>query len=82
MPGNRCAVFSDLHRFTTTNCFKSVYWVQIFQLNHREFKILPLAKFSIKARVLSRKRYYFGRAAKLVSVDLALGWGPCLMRVY
>ena len=43
--------------------------------DYKEFKITPLAKFSIEARVLSRKRYYFGRAAKLVPVDLALGWG-------
>jgi len=44
--------------------------------NYKTFKITPLAKFSIEAMVLSRKRYYFGRAAKLVPVDLALGWGP------
>ncbi|HEX9974390.1 MAG TPA: hypothetical protein VGD14_20140, partial [bacterium] len=43
--------------------------------NYKEFKITPLAKFSAEARILSRKRYYFGRAAKLVPVDLALGWG-------
>lgn len=42
----------------------------------KEFKITPLAKFSMQARVLSRKRYYLGRAAKLVPIDLALGWGP------
>ncbi len=45
------------------------------QFKYKEFKITPLAKFSTEARVLSRKRYYFGRAAKLVPVDLALGWG-------
>lgn len=44
--------------------------------DYENFKIMPLAKFSAEARVLSRKRYYFGRAAKLVPVDLALGWGP------
>jgi hypothetical protein len=43
--------------------------------DNKEFRITPLAKFSAEARVLSRKRYYFGRAAKLVPVDLALGWG-------
>ncbi|HEX9973184.1 MAG TPA: hypothetical protein VGD14_14025, partial [bacterium] len=42
----------------------------------KEFKITPLTKFSIHARVLSRERYYLGRAARLVPVDLALGWGP------
>jgi hypothetical protein len=45
------------------------------RFKYKEFKITPLAKFSIEARILSRKRYYFGRAAKLVPVDLALGWG-------
>ena len=43
---------------------------------YKTFKIIPLAKFSAEARVLSRKRYYFGRAARLVPVDMALGWGP------
>lgn len=43
--------------------------------DYKQFRITPLAKFSIEARVLSRERYYFGRAAKLVPVDLALGWG-------
>jgi len=42
--------------------------------NYKKFTITPLAKFSIEARILSRKRYYLGRAAKLVPVDLALGW--------
>lgn len=35
-----------------------------------------LAEFSIDAMVLSKQRYYFGRAAKLAPFDLALGWGP------
>jgi len=43
--------------------------------DYKDLKIIPLAKFSAEARVLSRKRYYFGRAARLVPVDLALGWG-------
>ena len=47
--------------------------VQPFQ--YKEFTIIPLARFNIKARILSRKRYYFGRAARLVPVDLAMGWG-------
>jgi hypothetical protein len=49
--------------------------INVEPFNYREFKITPLAKFSVEARILSRKRYYFGRAAKLVPVDLALGWG-------
>jgi hypothetical protein len=49
--------------------------INIEPFDFKDFKIMPLAKFSAEARVLSRKRYYFGRAAKLVPVDLALGWG-------
>jgi hypothetical protein len=49
--------------------------INIVPFNYKEFKITPLAKFSTQARVLSRKRYYFGRAAELAPVDLALGWG-------
>lgn len=43
--------------------------------SYKEFNISPLAKFNVEARVLSRKRYYLGRSAKLVPFDLALGWG-------
>ncbi|MFH1094060.1 MAG: hypothetical protein V1739_07935 [Candidatus Omnitrophota bacterium] len=41
----------------------------------KDFKITPLAEFSIKAKVLSRKNYNQGRSADLSPVDLALGWG-------
>ncbi len=44
-------------------------------IEHGEFTITCLARFSIKGRVLSSARYWFGRAAALVPVDLALGWG-------
>ncbi|UCE07469.1 MAG: hypothetical protein JSW07_05390 [bacterium] len=50
--------------------------INVDPFNYKKFKINPLTKFSAEARVLSRKRYYLGRAAKLVPVDLALGWGP------
>ncbi len=40
------------------------------------YAILPLARFQIEARVLSRERYRFDRGASLSPVDLALGWGP------
>lgn len=43
---------------------------------HKEYKITPFAIFSVEARVLSKERYRLGRSAKLVPVDLALGWGP------
>ena len=40
-----------------------------------DYSIKPLARFSITARVLSRADYRFDAGAKLVPVDLALGWG-------
>jgi hypothetical protein len=43
---------------------------------YRNYAIKPLARFGGTARVLSRKNYSLGRAAKLCPVDLALGWGP------
>lgn len=42
----------------------------------RNHQFTPLASFEIKARVLSRERYRFDRAAELSPLDLALGWGP------
>ena len=39
------------------------------------YRITPLAKFSIRAKVLSREGYRFGREADLSPLDLALGWG-------
>lgn len=43
---------------------------------HDDYTITPLARYEIKAVVLSRKRYRYDDAAKLAPVDLALGWGP------
>ncbi len=40
-----------------------------------DFMITPLAKFSLKALVLSRENYYFGRESDLSPVDFTLGWG-------
>jgi hypothetical protein len=40
------------------------------------YTLQPLATFDIRARVLSRERYWFDRGAKLAPIDLALGWGP------
>lgn len=39
-----------------------------------EYALTELAKFRIKAKVLSKKNYNFGREAELSPVDLALGW--------
>lgn len=41
-----------------------------------KFTLHPRARFEIEARVLSTRRYHFGRGASLAPVDLALGWGP------
>lgn len=40
-----------------------------------DYTITPLAKFRIKAKVLSQEGYRFGREADLSPLDLALGWG-------
>jgi hypothetical protein len=42
----------------------------------RDHRITPLARFEIRARILSTERYRFDRAAELSPVDFALGWGP------
>lgn len=41
-----------------------------------DFKIIPKAEFSIKARVIAKKGYKMGIEANLSPVDLVLGWGP------
>ena len=35
-----------------------------------------LAKYKIKARVLSTNRYWLDLGASISPIDLALGWGP------
>ncbi len=45
-------------------------------LEHGEYHLKPLAHFSLDARILHRKAYGYDRGAKLVPVDLAVGWGP------
>jgi len=41
-----------------------------------ESTIIPLAGFSLQARVLSRENYRFDAGAEFSPMDLALGWGP------
>lgn len=41
----------------------------------KDFNILPLAKYKIEARVLSRENYWLGVQSQLSPIDLALGWG-------
>jgi hypothetical protein len=43
--------------------------------NGRRYRLAPLARYEIAARVLSRERYYLGWRADLSPMDLALGWG-------
>ncbi|MBP1710644.1 MAG: hypothetical protein H6Q49_846 [Deltaproteobacteria bacterium] len=40
------------------------------------FEIQPLARYKIRAKVLSIERYRSGRWAELSPLDFALGWGP------
>lgn len=42
----------------------------------KDYWIIPLANFQIKARVLSTRKYRSGRESDLSPIDLALGWGP------
>ncbi len=42
---------------------------------HGAFRLQPLARFTIEARVLHRRRYRYDRPSKLSPLDLALGWG-------
>jgi hypothetical protein len=44
-------------------------------LQQGDTTLLTRARFELTARVLSRDDYHFGADAKLVPVDLALGWG-------
>ncbi len=39
-----------------------------------DFTVEPVADFKLRARVLSREDYSFGREADLSPIDLALGW--------
>ncbi len=41
----------------------------------KDYIITPLAKFYIKAKVLSKKDYRGGRESEISPVDLTLGWG-------
>ena len=44
-------------------------------IQHGDFRLKPLARFSIDARLLHAKRYRWDRQSALVPVDLAVGWG-------
>lgn len=42
---------------------------------HKGYRIQPLARFALEARVLGKRLYRHDRGARLAPVDLALGWG-------
>jgi hypothetical protein len=45
-------------------------------LEKNGFAIKPLARYEITARVLSKESYRWDAGAKLVPIDLTMGWGP------
>lgn len=45
-----------------------------WKIGNRE--IVPLATYSLTARVLSKEQYRFDDVADISPIDLALGWGP------
>lgn len=44
------------------------------KFDYKDHEITAKAEFILKARVLSRKNYYFGRETTFSPIDLALGW--------
>lgn len=46
------------------------------QFRHGSYLVIPLARYTVTAVVLSRDRYRFDPVADIAPVDLALGWGP------
>jgi hypothetical protein len=47
---------------------------QVQPFRHGDYRVEPLAGFSIEARVLAREDYRFDAGASLSPTDLALGW--------
>ena len=41
-----------------------------------DYRVTPLADFSLRAKLLARESYFLGPEADLSPVDFALGWGP------
>lgn len=41
----------------------------------KNYEIRPLARYHIRARILSKKRYLFDPTSDISPLDLALGWG-------
>ncbi len=45
------------------------------KISFDHYTLTPLASFEIKAKVLAKENYNFGRESELSPTDLALGWG-------
>lgn len=45
-------------------------------LQRDDYNIQPVARYALRAKVLSTERYRMGRMSDLSPLDLALGWGP------
>jgi hypothetical protein len=58
------------------NPLQSAIGNRIQEIKLGESTIIPLAGFSLQARVLSRENYFAGDEAEFSPTDLALGWGP------
>jgi len=41
-----------------------------------DYRVTPLAEFSLRAKLLAREAYSLGEESDLSPVDFALGWGP------
>lgn len=53
---------------------KNAFGVKPF--DHDRFRIEPLARYEIKARVISKKRYRGNTRSDLSPYDIVVGWGP------
>lgn len=45
-------------------------------IRHGEYTLVPRAEYDLRARLLSRRRYFMGRGTHLTALDFAVGWGP------
>ncbi len=76
--------FDNLPLISDSPFQELIYEDQTFILKNRSgtFKIIPLAKYSITAKVVSTENYYSGWSASLSPVDLALVWGKLAENKY
>jgi len=46
------------------------------KMHYKDIQIVPKAKITLEARVLSIKNYYFDTFSDLTPTDIVFGWGP------